>query len=135
MKSRTIFAAAAFSVIVAFTAQTVQAQKIEEQKLGKQKNIPVHLPDLAVTGVEVLNSDTGRLKVSVTNKGKGPAQWAELQLIVWDSNGKIYALIGQSQPALSAKETQTVIFKVDKPVSSMNYELITDNTKKIGESN
>ena len=135
MKSRTIFATAAFFVIVAFTAQTGHAQKVEEQNLGKQKNIPVYLPDLAVTGMEVLNSDTGKLKVSVTNKGKGPAQWAELRLIVWDLNGKIYALIGQGQPALSPKETQIVIFEVEKPVASMKYELITDYTKRIGESN
>ena len=131
MKFKTIFAAMAFFLFVAFTAQAAHAQKAE-----RQKNKLVALPDLVITNAKLIDSDKGKFEVTLMNKGKGTAPWGvQLQLTVWDYNGKIAVLQGESQPEIGPGEQKVMIVTADRALSSMKYEFVTDYTKQLTESN
>jgi hypothetical protein len=131
MKFKTSLAAAAFFLFVAFTAQAAYAQKAE-----RKKNNLVGLPDLVITNARLVDSDKGTFEVTLMNKGKGKAPWGvQLQLTVWDYNGKIAVLQGGSQPEIGPGEKKVMTVTADKLLSSMKYEFVTDYTKQLTESN
>lgn len=132
MKTKMMIAVSLLFVLTLFTPDQTQAQK----KYERQKNIPVGLPDLVITDAKLVDSDKGKFEVTLMNKGKGKAPWGvQLRLTVWDSNGKIFVLQGESQPEIGPNEKKVMIVTADKPLSSMKYELFTDYTKKINETN
>jgi hypothetical protein len=118
MRLKTIFAASALFVLFAFTAQAAHAQKTEKRKAEIPKNTLVGLPDLVITNAKLVDSNKGRFEVTLMNKGKGKAPWGvQLQLTVWDSNGKIFVLQGESQPEVGPNEKKVMTVTADRPLS------------------
>ena len=131
MKTKLMTAVGFLFVLALLAPQRAQAQRKHEG----QKHIPVALPDLIVLKAVLVNSDTGRFDITVLNKGAVAASPAHIQLNVFDINGKPYKFVGTEQPAVKAGEKIVLSLSIDLPVSSMRYEVVTDMSREVDESN
>jgi CARDB protein len=97
------------------------------------------LPDLFVDSFELVNPETGQVKIVVTNRGGGPNSGpCQLRLIVWKP-GKFEQeeakTIFLDVPALHTGTSATIIATVGVPIINTRYSIFVDINHDVNEMN
>lgn len=122
-------------ITLLLTFAAIHHPQPQARSVAKQRNSTT-LPDLVVTGAVLINVEKGEFRVTVKNRGKGPAPDCQLRLTIMDRYGKqILKITDVEQPPLKANESATLNISAQIALASLKYIFVTDAMNHVPEAN